>query len=70
MKENAYAKINLAMDVFNIREDGYHDIHSIMTPIDFYDELEISLAATRSAYARWFLFRRDSAAGRPMRLQR
>lgn len=41
MKDRAYAKINLALDVFNVREDGYHDIKSIMVPINFYDELEI-----------------------------
>ena len=44
MKDRAYAKINLALDVFNIREDGYHDIRSIMIPIDFFDELEINIA--------------------------
>lgn len=44
MKDRAYAKINLALDVFNIREDGYHDINSIMVPINFYDELEINIA--------------------------
>ena len=44
MKDRAYAKINLALDVFNIREDGYHDINSIMVPVDFYDELEINIA--------------------------
>ena len=44
MKDRAYAKINLALDVFNIREDGYHDINSIMIPVDFYDELEIRIA--------------------------
>ena len=44
MKDRAYAKINLSLDVFNIREDGYHDIRSIMLPIDFYDELEINKA--------------------------
>ena len=43
MKDRAYAKINLSLDVFNIREDGYHDLCSIMVPIDFYDELEESL---------------------------
>ena len=43
MKDRAYAKINLSLDVFNIREDGYHDLLSIMLPIDFYDELEISI---------------------------
>lgn len=45
MKDRAYAKINLALDVFNIREDGYHDINSIMVPIDFYDELEINITS-------------------------
>ena len=45
MKDRAYAKINLALDVFNIREDGYHDINSIMVPINFYDELEINIAS-------------------------
>ena len=44
MKDRAYAKINLSLDVFNVREDGYHDISSIMVPIDFYDELEIETA--------------------------
>ena len=44
MKERAYAKINLSLDVFHVREDGYHDIRSIMLPIDFYDELTIDIA--------------------------
>lgn len=48
MKDRAYAKINLALDVFNIREDGYHDINSIMIPINFYDELEIKIARENS----------------------
>lgn len=43
MIDRAYAKINLSLDVFNIREDGYHDINSIMIPIRFYDELEIRI---------------------------
>ena len=44
MKDRAYAKINLALDVFAIREDGYHDINSIMLPVHFFDELEINIA--------------------------
>ena len=48
MIDRAYAKINLALDVFNIREDGYHDISSIMVPIDFYDELKIGIAGKDS----------------------
>lgn len=41
MQCKAFAKINLALDVFNIREDGYHDLKSIMVPIYFYDDIEI-----------------------------
>lgn len=41
MKDKANAKINLSLDVFNVREDGYHDLKSIMLPLNFYDELEI-----------------------------
>lgn len=44
MKDRAYAKVNFALDVFNVRQDGYHDIKSIMVPIFFYDELEINIA--------------------------
>ena len=44
MIDRAYAKINLSLDVFNIREDGYHDINSIMIPIRFFDELEIRIS--------------------------
>lgn len=44
MRDRAYAKINIALDVFNKREDGYHDISSVMIPISFYDDLEISIS--------------------------
>ena len=41
MKERAFAKINLCLDVVGRREDGYHDLRMIMVPIDFYDVLEV-----------------------------
>ncbi len=44
MKERAYAKINLCLDVVGKREDGYHDLKMIMVPINFYDVLEMELA--------------------------
>ena len=44
MKDKAYAKVNLALDVFNIRDNGYHDIKSIMVPLDFYDDIEIEMS--------------------------
>ena len=45
MYDKAYAKVNLALDVFNVREDGYHDLKSIMVPVDFYDDLDIEISA-------------------------
>lgn len=41
MKDRAYCKVNLALDVLGVRDDGYHELKMIMVPLDFYDELEI-----------------------------
>ena len=41
MKLNAYAKINLALDVINRRPDGYHEVRMIMQTLDLHDELDI-----------------------------
>ena len=46
MKEKAYAKINMCLDVAGLRPDGYHDLKMIMVPIDFYDILEMVPAET------------------------
>ncbi len=37
--KNAYAKINLGLDVTGIREDGYHLVRMIMQNVDLYDTL-------------------------------
>lgn len=39
----AYAKINLFLDVTAIREDGYHDIQSVMQSVSLCDTVDISL---------------------------
>lgn len=39
IKEKAYAKINLALEVMD-EKDGYHMVNNLMMPIDIYDELE------------------------------
>ena len=44
MKERAYAKINLCLDVAGKRDDGYHELKMIMVPIDFYDVLEMNIS--------------------------
>lgn len=35
----SYAKINIGLNVYKERTDGYHDLNMIMCPIDLYDEL-------------------------------
>ena len=39
LKRNAYAKINLGLDVLRRREDGYHEVKMIMQTIDLSDTL-------------------------------
>lgn len=44
IKECAYAKVNLALDVVGKREDGYHELKMIMIPIELHDEITFELA--------------------------
>ncbi len=44
MRDNAYAKINLSLNVLGKREDGYHELSMIMVPIHFYDILEMDIS--------------------------
>jgi len=37
----AYAKVNLTLEVFGRRNDGYHALRSVVAPISLADELEI-----------------------------
>ncbi len=41
--EKAYAKINLYLDVVGRREDGYHNIESVMQTVSLYDTVRVSL---------------------------
>ena len=41
--EGAFAKINLTLDVLGKREDGFHDIKSIMQTISIRDDIEIDI---------------------------
>lgn len=40
---NAYAKVNLCLDVLRRREDGYHDVSMIMHNLDLHDVLTFSV---------------------------
>ena len=39
--ERAYAKVNILLAVKGKRPDGYHELESLMVPIDFYDTITI-----------------------------
>ena len=41
MKKNAYAKINLILEIIGKRKDGYHNIKSIFQMISLHDTIEI-----------------------------
>lgn len=44
VKEKAYAKINLHLDVLAKREDGFHDIRTVMHTVSLCDEVTVSIA--------------------------
>jgi len=41
--EGAFAKLNLTLDVLGKREDGYHDLRSVMQTISIRDDIEIDI---------------------------
>ena len=41
--EGAYAKVNLTLDVLGKREDGYHDLQTIMQTVSIRDDIEIDV---------------------------
>ena len=40
-KIQSHAKINLFLDVLSKRQDGYHEIYSLISKIDLHDDIEI-----------------------------
>ncbi len=41
VKEKAYAKINLYLDVLNKRPDGFHDIKTVMHTVSLFDSITV-----------------------------
>lgn len=41
IEKKAYAKINLFLDIEKLRDDGYHNIKSVMQTIDWYDVIQV-----------------------------
>jgi len=44
MKTEAYAKVNLTLEVFGVRGDGYHALRSVVAPISLCDSIELEPA--------------------------
>ncbi len=42
INENAYAKINLSIDIVSRMDNGYHNMRMIMQSVELHDEIEIS----------------------------
>lgn len=47
LREKAFAKINLGLDILSKREDAYHEVSMIMHSINLYDELIIEKRADK-----------------------
>ena len=43
MRIRSFAKINLGLEVIRKRDDGYHEVKTLLQTINFYDVLEFSL---------------------------
>ena len=43
IREKAYAKLNLSLDVTGLREDGYHEVCMVMQSVDLCDDVTITL---------------------------
>ncbi len=42
-RENAYAKLNLSIDVLGVREDGYHEMCMVMQSVTLHDDVTLTL---------------------------
>ena len=47
LREGAFAKINLTLDVLGKRHDGYHDIQSVMQTISIRDDVEVEVGTAK-----------------------
>ena len=42
MTVEAYAKVNLTLEVLGVRDDGFHEIRSVVVPVSLSDTLEVA----------------------------
>lgn len=55
VKEKAYAKINLYIDVVGKRDDGFHDICTVMHSVSLFDDVTVTLVSLGHKNIRVFL---------------
>ncbi len=55
VKELAYAKVNLFLDIQSRRDDGFHDIVTLMQPITLADEVTVSQKPSSKKEIRMFV---------------
>ena len=55
ISEGAFAKVNLTLDVLGKREDGYHNIKSIMQTISLHDDVTVACTMLKDKYEQVFL---------------
>ena len=49
IRERAYAKVNLTLEILGTRRDGYHNLSSVMQTIDLFDTVTISKTDSNSS---------------------
>ena len=54
IRERANAKINLYLDVLTKREDGFHDIKTVMQSVSFGDDITVSCSPSKQTSVRLF----------------
>lgn len=47
LKIKSYGKVNLSLDIAGIRQDGYHDLQTVMQQISLYDEVTVQWTPKR-----------------------
>ena len=45
LQEKAWAKLNLTLDVLGKREDGYHDLKSVMQTVSLHDDITLEIGS-------------------------
>jgi 4-diphosphocytidyl-2-C-methyl-D-erythritol kinase len=49
----AYAKVNLALNITGKRDDGYHELRTVFQTISLHDTLDISIARSPNPSVQW-----------------